>query len=94
MTWLRAIAVILAALAAAGPARASIQHQMFCWDSDVEFPIACAEEEDDDDDDGEPGYAPTDWAANAKRPRRAVRLCARDATAVRYLMTTQAPLRQ
>lgn len=52
MTWLRTIAVILAALAAAGgPARASIQHQMFCWDSDVEFPVACAEEEDDEGDE-------------------------------------------
>jgi hypothetical protein len=54
MTWLRITFLLLAALAA-GPAHASIQRQMFCWDSDVEFPIACAEEEDDDDDDGEPG---------------------------------------
>ena len=58
MTWLRMTLVLLAALAVAGPAHASIQRQMFCWDSDVEFPIACAEEEDDDDDDGEPGFAP------------------------------------
>ena len=66
MTWLRRMAlVLLAALAAAGPAHASIQRQMFCWDPDVEFPIACAEEEDDDGDDGEPGFAPTAQVANS-----------------------------
>jgi hypothetical protein len=57
MTWLRITLVILAALAAAGPAHASIQRQMFCWDPDVEFPIACAEEEDDDEGDEEAGHA-------------------------------------
>ena len=55
MTWLRITLLLLAALAATIPAHASVQRQMFCWDPDVEFPIACAEEEDDDDDDGEPG---------------------------------------
>ena len=58
MTWLRMTLVLLAALAAAGPTHASIQRQMFCWDSDVEFPIACAEEEDDDEGDDEAGHAP------------------------------------
>jgi hypothetical protein len=59
MTWLRMTLVLLAALAAAGPAHASIQRQMFCWDPDVEFPIACADEEDDEGDE-EAGHAPTD----------------------------------
>ena len=53
MTWFRITLVLLAALAATIPAHANIQRQMFCWDPDVEFPIACAEEQDDDDDDGD-----------------------------------------
>ena len=37
-----------------GAAHARIQTQMFCWISDVEFPVACAEDEDGgDEDDGE-----------------------------------------
>ena len=55
MTWLRITLVLLAALAATSPAHASIQRQMFCWDPDVEFPIACVEEEDDEEGDDEPG---------------------------------------
>lgn len=58
MTWLRMTLVLLAALAAADPAHASIQRQMFCWDPDVEFPIGCVEEEEDDEGDEEAGQAP------------------------------------
>jgi hypothetical protein len=52
MTWLRILAIVLAALAAAGPAHARVQTQMFCWTSDVEFPISCSEDDDSDDDEG------------------------------------------
>jgi hypothetical protein len=52
MTWLRILAIVLAGLAAAGPAHARVQTQMYCWTSDVEFPIACSEDDDSDDDDG------------------------------------------
>ena len=58
MTWLRITLVLLAALAATSPAHASIQRQMFCWDPDVEFPIACAEEEEEDEGDEEAGHTP------------------------------------
>jgi hypothetical protein len=52
------LAIILAALAASGAADARVQTQMFCWISDVEFPVACAEDEDagDDDEDEEAEY--------------------------------------
>jgi hypothetical protein len=54
MTWLRMLAIVLAGLAATGTAHARIQTQMFCWITDVEFPVACAEDEDSgDDDDGD-----------------------------------------
>jgi len=53
MTWLRMLASVLAGLATADTAYARVQHQMFCWSSDVEFPIACSEDDDSDDDDGE-----------------------------------------
>jgi hypothetical protein len=54
MTWFRVLAVIVAGLAAVGPAQARIQAQMYCWISDVEFPVACAEDEDGgDEDEGE-----------------------------------------
>ena len=54
MTWFRVLAVIVAGLAAVDPAQARIQTQMYCWISDVEFPVACAEDEDGgDEDEGE-----------------------------------------
>jgi hypothetical protein len=36
----------LAVIAATLPASASIQPELVCWESDMEFPVAC----DDDDD--------------------------------------------
>ena len=54
MSWLRMLTIVLAGLAATGTAQARIQTQMFCWITDVEFPVACAEDEDGgDDDEGE-----------------------------------------
>ena len=54
MTWFRVLAVMVAGLAVVGPAQARIQTQMYCWISDVEFPVACAEDEDGgDEDEGE-----------------------------------------
>jgi hypothetical protein len=49
------LAVVLSGLAVTGAAHARIQTQMFCWETDVEFPVACAEDEDggDEDDDEE-----------------------------------------
>ena len=58
MTWLRMTLVLLGVLAAAGPAHASIQRQMFCWDPDVEFPVRCVEDEEDDEGDEEAGHTP------------------------------------
>ena len=60
MMFLRMLAIVLTGLAVTGAADARIQAQMFCWVSDVEFPIACAEDEDgdDEDDEDEAGYAP------------------------------------
>ena len=60
MTWVRILAIVLAGLAATGTAHARIQTQMFCWITDVEFPVACAESDDggDDDDDEEAEYDP------------------------------------
>lgn len=54
----RARAIVLALLLAAALARleaaeARIQPQMFCWDPDFEFPVACDEDEEADDDDDE-----------------------------------------
>jgi hypothetical protein len=67
MTWLRIIAVVLVGLAASLPAHARIQRQMFCWDPDVEFPVACVEEEDDEEDDeDEPGQAPADRTVESR----------------------------
>jgi hypothetical protein len=44
------LAIAIAAVGGAGlPAQGRIQPQMFCWSSDVEFPVACEEEEDEDD---------------------------------------------
>jgi hypothetical protein len=51
MTWLRTLAIVIAALTTTGAADARIQTQMFCWITDVEFPVACAEDEDSGDDD-------------------------------------------
>jgi hypothetical protein len=46
--------MVLAGLTATGTADARIQTQMFCWISDVEFPVDCEEDEDGgDEDDGE-----------------------------------------
>ena len=58
MTWVRLLAIVLTGLAVTGAADARIQTQMFCWISDVEFPVACAEDEDggDDDEDEEAEY--------------------------------------
>jgi hypothetical protein len=55
MMWLRIITIVLGAVAAPGTPNARIQTQMYCWISDVEFPVACAEDEDGDDDDHEDG---------------------------------------
>lgn len=38
-----------AVIMAETPAHARVQPQMFCWSSDVEFPVACEEEEDEDE---------------------------------------------
>ena len=53
MNWLRMLAIVLVGLAASGAADARVQTQMFCWISDVEFPVACAEDEDGGDEDDE-----------------------------------------
>ena len=54
MMWLRMLAIVLGGVAVPGTTDARVQTQMYCWISDVEFPVACAEDEDsgDDDDDG------------------------------------------
>jgi hypothetical protein len=51
MTWLRLLALAVAALTLAAPAHARIQPQMFCWVSDVEFPVGCTEDEEQDDEE-------------------------------------------
>lgn len=51
MASLRILAIVLAGLATTGAADARIQTQMYCWISDVEFPVACAQDEDSGDDD-------------------------------------------
>jgi len=51
MSWLRVLTIVLTGLAVTGAADARVQTQMFCWITDVEFPVACAEDEDGDDDD-------------------------------------------
>jgi hypothetical protein len=56
MSWLRILTIVLAGLAATGTAQARIQTQMFCWITDVEFPVACDEDEDGDEDDEEAEY--------------------------------------
>lgn len=53
MMWVRMLAIVLAGLTATGTANARIQTQMFCWITDVEFPVACAEDEDGGDEDDE-----------------------------------------
>jgi hypothetical protein len=58
MMWLRVLAIVLTGLtmtsAVTRAAQARVQTQMYCWISDVEFPVACAEDEDGgDEDDGE-----------------------------------------
>ena len=53
MSWLRMLTIVLAGLAATSTAQARIQTQMFCWITDVEFPVACAEDEDGGDEDDE-----------------------------------------
>ena len=47
------VLVIVAGLDVAGPTHARVQSQMFCWVTDVEFPVACVEEEDDEEEDDE-----------------------------------------
>ena len=50
MSWTGSSLVLLAGLALAGcwPAWASVHGKMYCWYSDVEFPVDCDEDEDDD----------------------------------------------
>lgn len=43
------LAVVFAAVGPGLPAQGRVQPQMFCWSSDVEFPVACEEEEDEDE---------------------------------------------
>lgn len=53
MNWLRLLALVVAAgLLPAASAHARVQPRMFCWVSDVEFPVGCTEDEEDDDEDG------------------------------------------
>jgi hypothetical protein len=51
--WLRVLAIVLTGLAMTGAAHARIQTQMFCWETDVEFPVACAEDGESSDEDEE-----------------------------------------
>ncbi len=63
MMFLRMLAIVLTGLAVTGAAEARIQTQMFCWISDVEFPVACAEDEDggdEDEDEAEYDSGPSD----------------------------------
>lgn len=53
MAWMRVLAIILTGLVTAGAAEARIQAQMFCWITDVEFPVGCDEDEDGGDEDDE-----------------------------------------
>ena len=46
MRFLLLLLAFMAATAAPLPANARIQPEIVCWESDLEFPIAC----DDDDD--------------------------------------------
>jgi hypothetical protein len=55
MMTLRMLAIVLAGLVMPDTTDARVQTQMFCWISDVEFPVACAEDEDGDDDEDEEG---------------------------------------
>ena len=57
MSWLRILTIVLAGLAVSGTAQARIQTQMFCWITDVEFPVACDEDEDDEEAEYDSGQS-------------------------------------
>ena len=68
MTWLRMLAIALAAgLAMASPAQGRIQPQMFCWDPDAEFPVGCDEDDEGEEEEEEVKQARRPSAADAAR---------------------------
>lgn len=46
MRFLLLLLAVMAATAALLPANARIQPDIVCWESDIEFPVACDDEDD------------------------------------------------